>query len=388
MKYPLLTIATTLFMALSNASLVAGDRPEETRAKTEANRATPRVIQLRIKDEDGAAVEGARIRAVLNNVKTLMGSGDHKTTDVEGRTVINIAPYHSVWDIYVNPSDQDSKAGREAYNIHLSESDWIRYTTITQSFDLTLPYVRKPIPLKATQEGFSHRRVNGPQDTAPADPRLPDLAITEVGYDAELLELMPPLGQGRHPDFTIKITSAFRGFEDAVHERRAVADAERGWHTLSEGKVNHGNWTHSVTYRFPNAGDGAILSPQFWPYCKLTTPHKAPETGYSQEVTLTEVYRCVALQPDLANYRTIMKNNGIFLRVRTQLDKDGNVVSAHYAKLVSPQGAGNGFKFFYNPTPNDRNLEYDLKTNLRWQELNPSKAEPPLWDDVYRLHSN
>ena len=64
------------------------------------------------------------------------------------------------------------------------------------------------------------------------------------------------------------------------------------------------------------------------------------------------------------------------------------MVSAHYAKLVSPQGAGNGFKFFYNPTPNDRNLEYDLKTNLRWQELNPGKAEPPLWDDIYRLHSN
>jgi len=33
-------------------------------------------------------------------------------------------------------------------------------------------------------------------------------------------------------------------------------------------------------------------------------------------------------------------------------------------------------------------LEYDFQTNLRWQELNPSKAEPPPWDDIYRLRSN
>ena len=375
-------------MALSNASLVAGDRPEETRAKTEANRATPRVIQLRIKDEDGAAVEGARIRAVLNNVKTLAGSGDHKTTDTAGRTVINIPPYHSVWDIYVDASVLDEKAGREVYDIHLTQSEWIRYFAITQSFDLTLPYVRKPIPLKAKSVRFNTRRVNKPTDHEPADPKLPDLAVTVVGFDAELLELMPPHGQGRHLDFTIKITSQFRGFKDAWTERSAVVDAEIGTFTYDEGKIRYGDWTHSVTYHFPNKGDGAILSPQFWPYCKLTVPHKAPEEGYAEELTLKEVKDYHGVQTTLLNYRERMANNGLFLRIRTQLDKDGNVVSAHYAKLVSPQGAGNGFKFFYNPTPNDRNLEYDLKTNLRWQELNPSKAEPPLWDDIYRLGSN
>ena len=389
MKHLLIAIATTSII-LPNASmrLNAGDRPEVTRVKSEANRATPRLIRLSIKDEDGTPCEGARIRAVLNNVKTQSGSGDRKTTDTAGRAVINVPPYHSVWDIYVDVSGLDEKADRKAYEIHLTQSEWIRYFAITQSFDLTLPYVRKPIPLKAKQEGFRHRRVNGPKDVEPADPRLPDLAITEVGYDAELLEPMPPHGEGKHMDFTIRVTSVFRGFEDANLERSAVVEVNRGLHTMDEGKVRYGNWTHTVTYRFPNKGDGIVLSPHFWPYCKLKVPHKAPEEGYGPELTLSEEARQTGLRPDLAHCRELLQNNGMFLRVRTQLDKDGNVVSAHYAKIVSPRGAGNGFTIFYNPTPNDRNLEYDLKTNLRWQELNPHAKEPKSGDSTYRLHSN
>ncbi len=390
MKHLLIALSAMLASAMPKSSQcqAAGESAEKARASSEKRRATPRVIRLSIKDEEGSPLEGARIRAVLNNVKTLAASAAIPTTGPTGDAIINIPAYHSAWDIYVNPSDQDDKIGRRAYEIHLCESDWIRYNTINQNFDLTLPYVRKPIPLKAKAERFSHRRVNGPKDKEPADPRLPDLAITEVGYDAELLELMPPHGQGKHTDFIIKVTSVFRGYEDAYLERRAVADSERGWHTPSEGKVNHGNWTHSVTYRFPNKGDGIILSPQFWPYCKLTMPHKAPEEGYAQELTLTEEVRENAYRPDLSHCRELMKNNGMFLRIRTQLDKDGNVVSAHYAKIVSPQGAGSRFKIFYNPTPNDRNLEYDLQTNLRWQELNPHTKMPEPWDDTYTLDSN
>lgn len=390
MKHLLIALSAMLASAMPKSSpcQAAGESAEEARASSEKRRATPRVIRLSIKDEEGSPLEGARIRAILNNVKTLAASAAKPTTGPTGDAIINIPPYHSAWDIYVNPSDQDDKIGRRAYEIHLCESDWIRYNTINQNFDLTLPYVRKPIPLKAKAEGFTHRRVNGPKDKELADPRLPDLAITEVGYDAELLELMPPHGQGKHMDFTMKVTSVFRGYEDAYLERRAVADSERGWYTPSEGKVNHGNWTHSVTYRFPNKGDGIILSRQFWPYCKLTMPHKAPEEGYAQELTLTEEVRENAYRPDLAHCRELMKNNGVFLRIRTQLDKDGNVVSAHYAKIVSPQRPGNRFKIFYNPTPNDRNLEYDLQTNLRWQEHNPHTKEPKLWDDTYTLDSN
>jgi hypothetical protein len=64
---------------------------------------------------------------------------------------------------------------------------------------------------------------------------------------------------------------------------------------------------------------------------------------------------------------------GYFIRVRTVLGENGNVKSALYGKIrgdfrfyagtKAPQ-AGMGFDYYLNPTPNDRNLEFDPKRNL------------------------
>lgn len=374
-------------MALASACVLSG-HAETFKEKHQRLTAAPKELSIHVVDEDGKPLPGARGDSISFNPKNGRHGGDDWVADQNGLLVCKDPPNYFTTDMRVTLSSSDAAAGWKSYDVTMTQFDFVRFQEPKLALKVTLPYVRKPIPLKAKQERFRHRRVNGPKDSELADPRLPDLAITEVGYDAELLELMPPHGQGKHMDFTMKVTSVFRGYEDAYLERRAVADLERGWHTLSEGKVNHGNWTHSVTYRFPNKGDGIILSRQFWPYCKLTMPHKAPEEGYAQELTLTEEVRENAYRPDLAHCRELMKNNGVFLRIRTQLDKDGNVVSAHYAKIVSPQRPGNRFKIFYNPTPNDRNLEYDLQTNLRWQELYPHTKEPKLWDDTYTLDSN
>lgn len=374
-------------MALASACALSG-HAETFKEKHQRLTASPKELFIHVVDEDGKPLAGARGDSISYNPKNGRGGGDDWIADQSGLLICKDPPNYFTTDMRVSLSSSDAAAGWKSYAVTITQFDFLRFEEPKLALKLTLPYVRKPIPLKAKSEAFSTRRVNGPKDTEPADPRLPDLAITEVGYDAELLELMPPLGQGKHTDFTIKVTSVFRGFEDANLERSAVVEVNRGLHTMDEGKVRYGNWTHSVTYRFPNKGDGIILSPQFWPYCKLTMPQKAPEEGYAPELTLTEEDRQTAFRPDLAHCRELMKNNGMFLRIRTQLDKDGNVVSAHYAKIVSPLGAGSGFKIFYNPTPNDRNLEYDLKTNLRWQELHPLSKEPVLWDSTYRLHSN
>jgi hypothetical protein len=64
---------------------------------------------------------------------------------------------------------------------------------------------------------------------------------------------------------------------------------------------------------------------------------------------------------------------GYFIRVRTQLDEQGNVKSALYGKIpgnfrfyagTKAPRAGMGFDYYLNPTPNDRNVEFDPKQNL------------------------
>jgi hypothetical protein len=47
--------------------------------------------------------------------------------------------------------------------------------------------------------------------------------------------------------------------------------------------------------------------------------------------------------------------------VRTVLDEMGNIKSAHYGKIY---GDFMQFKYYLNPTPNDRNIEFDPKRNL------------------------
>lgn len=377
---------TILTLGLVLAAHASAETALEFQARAKRLDASPKELRVLVVDEEGRPLVGAKGNSINYQIKTGKHDGDHLTTDEAGVMIFRDPPYRYTTDLRVKMSETRTAIGWEAYDIDISDAKFLRINQPLTEIRLTLPSVLHPIPLKAKSEVLSHRRVNSPKDGMPVDPRLPDLAVTEIGYDAELLEPMPPHGNGKRVDFIVKITSTFLGFKDALHERRAVADFERGNYTMSDGKVRHGNWTHSATYRFPNKGDGVLLSPQFWPYCKLKMPHKAPEDGYTQEITLTETQDNSGIRPDLAHCRERMVNNGLYLRVRTQLDKDGNVVSANYAKIVGPQGSG--FDIFYNPTPNDRNLEYDLKTNLRWQELHPLSKEPPPWNSPYDVKSN
>ena len=63
-------------------------------------------------------------------------------------------------------------------------------------------------------------------------------------------------------------------------------------------------------------------------------------------------------------------------RIRTEYDKDGNIVTAYYGKIYGDfrvnDDRGIAFTYYLNLTPNDRNLEFDRKTNL-----NPNDKRRP-----------
>lgn len=57
----------------------------------------------------------------------------------------------------------------------------------------------------------------------------------------------------------------------------------------------------------------------------------------------------------------------LVIRSRVQHDDQGKIVSAHYSVIVGPFKISDRFSFlasYFNPTPNDTNLEYDEKNNL------------------------
>jgi len=103
-----------------------------------------------------------------------------------------------------------------------------------------------------------------------------------------------------------------------------------------------------LSITFPKPGDGIqeFTVPDTELGSGFRSTHEAPVDGYQVEVSQTEA--------------TNPKRN-FYFRVRTKLDENGNVVSARYGKIYGDIAQ---FVYYFNPTPNDRNIEFDPKQNL------------------------
>ena len=110
----------------------------------------------------------------------------------------------------------------------------------------------------------------------------------------------------------------------------------------------------------------------------MKMPHLAPEAGYEQLPTLK------IEQTTFEDSSEMGKANGYFFRTRVKREGD-KVISANYGKLLgridyrpvqldkawwgdekknAPAFGSIEFTYYFNPTVNDRNLEFDVKQNL------------------------
>ncbi|RBP50742.1 hypothetical protein [Arenicella xantha] len=84
----------------------------------------------------------------------------------------------------------------------------------------------------------------------------------------------------------------------------------------------------------------------------------APATGYIGQWSFLRSRS----GPDSKPINTFDQNRNYYFRVRTKIDEDGNIESAHYGKIY---GEFPMITHYFNPTPNDRNVEFDLRKNLK-----------------------
>jgi hypothetical protein len=153
-----------------------------------------------------------------------------------------------------------------------------------------------------------------------------------VGYDLMVGDWVGPYGKGitadviffgkldqkSRNDFDYKLTVSFPKPDDGIQEF-GVSDGEKG--------------------------------------SGLRSPHEAPTNGYA-----IEVFKTMSHHPGLGAKDDMNDpNRNYFFRVRTAKDNEGNIVSAHYGKIY---GDFMQFSYYLNPTPNDRNIEFDPKQNL------------------------
>ncbi len=154
---------------------------------------------------------------------------------------------------------------------------------------------------------------------------------TNIGYDLIVGDCVGPYGKGINTDII---------FKKEYNEK-----SSRDYHS-------------KITVSFPKAGDGIQVFDisDSEKDSELRSPHEANTNGYQAELT-----REIRAHPGQNNTYEYDPNRIYLLRVRTVLDHEGNVVSAHYGKIY---GDFMQFTYYLNPTPNSRNIEFDPKQNL------------------------
>ena len=152
-----------------------------------------------------------------------------------------------------------------------------------------------------------------------------------VGFDLTVGDWIAPHGKGKNTDmlFTVHL------------DRRSEDD-----------------YDYKLVVSFPNPGDGiqAFALSDLEKTSALRSPQEAPQNGYRPEWIKTRSRR-----PSQPSTDALDESLNFFLRVRTVLDERGNVKSALYGKIY---GDFMHFRYYLNPAPNDRGMEFDPKHNL------------------------
>ena len=165
-------------------------------------------------------------------------------------------------------------------------------------------------------------------------------------------EWLPPVGNGEHADVV---------FTRLPHEDLGIGTNFNGLTATS--------YRDSMSVSFVGDGNGLVEVA-----CSDSAGlmiRTAPQDGYRQN------YLCwKGRMKDLKHASHFDKRRNFAFRIRTRRDGNGKITSAYYGKIYGDINfkklfgvdteavAAPSFLYYLNLTPNDRNLEWDMKTNL------------------------
>jgi hypothetical protein len=281
-------------------------------------------VTFHVVDEDGNSVTNATVSVNLavNNVRPVTGRTDcDGLFTAEGRLSEELI-YGVTKDGFYKTRSTFSFGGLGI--VSMEEGRRIPWNP---TFRVTLKQVRNPIPMYARQV-----RIELPKKSE------------KYGYDLVKGDLVEPYGKGRQADMVL---SCF-GDKPPPLSRN-----------YKETLVIESNCTRGGFVRRRKDGWSTLFS-----------VHEAPREGYLDKLTLhtdSEESR----QPQKIE---IGDDCYIIIRSRVTIDVKDGLESACFGKIYGPvtfgittndrEGAGVAFKYYFNPAPNDRNIEYAPRNNL------------------------
>ena len=291
-------------------------------------------LKFRVVDDTGQPVEEATVR-MSGNVGVEPGAGgdfgkdakdvDEKKTNEQGEAPLSIR-FYNYFGGYVTKKGY-YKTAISKPEVKKEGNKWIPTESVCK---VVLRAKKNPIPLY----------VNELNAVLPQENK-------EFGYDLLKRDWVAPSGQGEVADVLISMS----GFYKRNEQKKLSYDSK-------------------VKIKFLNQGDGFVVVDDFKENSRLKMPYEAPLGGYKNLI----VWRKMK-DYDGNHQSENLSSPGrcYFVRIRTKMNESGEIVSAIYGKIHNdiqfgaPHPAKPYVKFsalYFNPTPNDRNLEFDPSKNL------------------------
>ena len=292
-------------------------------------------MKVHVHEEDGKSIEGAYVEGSFYQdqvVSRLITDSHRGITDSDG--VIKLSGHE---DIYV-----DLKIKKNGY--YSSQKRVIVRDGQGRDASVLLRSERKPIALYARHfKGF-----------------IPKNKI-KIGFDFIKGDWVSPYGKGLNED----VYFYYDGY--------------------AESFFNYGG---ELNISFSNETDGLVeLEYKNGEFSNLKLPYMAPEHGYVKTKTLVHKRKGRGASAVKENNFNKKKSFGYFLRTRSEEGSNGDVAQANYVKIggeiiFDPRSEGNGaayleMTYYYNPTINDRNLEFNPRKNLFKNLKDEEKVSAP-----------
>lgn len=286
-------------------------------------------ITMKVVDEEGRVIVNAKAGATFSIDKPRGEGWGTKPFSIEGVTDTNGM---FTAEATGNPTVYYGAKKNGYYDTHnlsfmFTNAVLMRWQPWNPTVGVVLRKIANPIPMYAKH--------------IPIESEIP-VVDSPVGYDLMIGDWVAPYGKGKVADFVFTL-------------KRRVA-----------------NWKDFETHLlllFSNPLDGIQPVKEIGTMGSIfRLPRTAPETSYQTEWT-----NSIGNIAGKGYFQTQVKDClGYFFRVRTVVDGNGKLVHALYGKIKGPiqfdaresKTAHVAFTYYLNPTPNDRNVEFDPKRNL------------------------
>lgn len=274
-------------------------------------------IEVYVHEESGKPVEGADVNGLFftDQVVNRENLPSHRAitdqeghAEISGRDPLNVEVYAKKSGYYVSSS-----------KLNVRETD-------TTKVDILLRPKVNPIAMFARSAVIN------------ANPDQGRESGSQFGFDFKVGDFVQPLGKGTTTDILIR---------------------------HSYEKKDARNYSYQIEVEFPNKKDGLIPFHLDNKYraSRYKSEYMSPATGYVSRLSLSKTRKGSEIKGNFD------KSRNYYFRVRTITNENGDIESAHYGKIY---GEFPSIAYYFNPTPNDRNLEFDPQKNL-FTNLKPSE---------------